>query len=186
VIAPPMIRVGVNPWVVHFFAFFLGVWGELTPPTSLVAAVTAKIANASFYTTLNRALQICVSLFTLMAGVFVHPDLVIEPGLDQFGAAGLILTATIGITFSLQARYADSVPGDVCIRLLLAALSLVVLLCPDDRIAAVTCVPVLLLIGYWLIRRRDTFYLRGEQPETAPPAPVPPPQIVDTERGRMQ
>jgi TRAP transporter 4TM/12TM fusion protein len=186
VIAPPMIRVGVNPWVVHFFAFFLGVWGELTPPTSLVAAVTAKIANASFYTTLNRALQICVSLFTLMAGVFVHPDLVIEPGLDQFGAAGLILTATIGITFSLQARYADSVPGDVSIRLLLAALSLVVLLSPDDRIAAVTCVPVLLLIGYWLIRRRDTFYLRGEQPEPAPVALVPAPQIVDTERGRMQ
>src|SRR5204862_143121 len=83
------------PWVVHFFAFFLGVWGELTPPPSLVAAVTAKIANASFYTTLNRALQICVSLFTLMAGVFVHPALVIEPGFDQFGAALLILVSTI-------------------------------------------------------------------------------------------
>ena len=150
VIAPPMIKVGVNPWVVHFFAFFLGVWGELTPPTSLVAAVTAKIANASFYTTLNRALQICVSLFTLMAGVFVHPELVIEPGLAQFGAAALILTATFGITFSLQARFADSVPGDIAIRLVLAALSLVVLLCPDDRIATAACVPVLLLIGYWL------------------------------------
>jgi TRAP-type uncharacterized transport system fused permease subunit len=73
-----MTRVGVNPWVVHYFAFFLGVWGELTPPTSLVAAVTAEIANASFYSTLNRALQICVSLFTLMAGVFVHLKLVIS------------------------------------------------------------------------------------------------------------
>jgi len=45
VIAPPMIRVGVNPWVVHFFAFFLGVWGELTPPTSLVGAVAGMDAN---------------------------------------------------------------------------------------------------------------------------------------------
>ena len=72
VIAPPMIRVGVDPWVVHFFAFFLGVWGELTPPTSIVAAVTAKIADASFYETLGRALQICVSLFTL-DGRRVHP-----------------------------------------------------------------------------------------------------------------
>ena len=109
VIAPPMIKVGVNPWVVHFFAFFLGVWGELTPPTSLVAAVTAKIANASFYTTLNRALQICVSLFTLMAGVFVRPELVIEPGLAQFGAALLILVSTIGITFSLQAPFSERI-----------------------------------------------------------------------------
>jgi TRAP-type uncharacterized transport system fused permease subunit len=186
VIAPPMIQAGVNPWVVHFFAFFLGVWGELTPPTSLVAAVTAKIANASFYTTLNRALQICVSLFTLMAGVFVHPALVIEPGVAQFGAAGLILTATIGITFSLQARYADSVPGDIAIRLVLAALSLLVLLCPDERIATTACAPVLLLIGYWLAKRRDTFYVRGEGLEPVVATPTPVPQIVDTERGRMQ
>jgi len=184
VIAPPMIKVGVNPWVVHFFAFFLGVWGELTPPTSLVAAVTAKIANASFYTTLNRALQICVSLFTLMAGVFVHPELVVEPGVAQFAAAGLVLVATIGITFSLQARYADSVPGDIAIRFALAALSLVILLSPDDRIATATCVPVLLTIGYWLVKRRDTSYARELEPVLA--APVPVPQIVDTERGRMQ
>src|SRR5262249_19119171 len=148
------------PWVVHFFAFFLGVWGELTPPTSLVAAVTAKIANASFYTTLNRALQICVSLFTLMAGVFVHPELVIAPGIGQVSAAGLILTATIGITFSLQARYADNAPADVAIRLVLAALSLLILLCPDERIGTAACVPVLLLIGYWLVRRRNTSYVR--------------------------
>src|SRR5262249_54248745 len=186
VIAPPMIRVGVNPWVVHFFAFFLGVWGELTPPTSLVAAVTAKIANASFYTTLNRALQICVSLFTLMAGVFVHPALVVEPGVAQLGAAVLILSATIGITFSLQARYADSVAADLTTRLVLAALSLLVLLCPDDRIASAACAPVLFLVGYWLVKRRHTSYVRGEELEPAIAAPVPVPQIVDTERGRMQ
>jgi TRAP-type uncharacterized transport system fused permease subunit len=184
VIAPPMIRVGVNPWVVHFFAFFLGVWGELTPPTSLVAAVTAKIANASFYTTLGRALQICVSLFTLMAGVFVHPELVIEPGIDQFSAAALILVATIGITFSLQARFADSRPADTAARLVLAALALLVLLHPDERIGAVACVPVLALIAYWLVRRRDVPYAAEAAEEPADAAPAGP--IVDTERGRMQ
>src|SRR5439155_18672726 len=131
VIAPPMIRVGVNPWVVHFFAFFLGVWGELTPPTSLVAAVTAKLAGASFYQTLNRALQICVSLFTLMAGVFVHPKLVIEPGVDQFGAALLVLVATIGITFSLQAAFSDRRGLDIPARLMLAAFALIVFPRPE-------------------------------------------------------
>src|SRR5256714_3455903 len=140
---PPMIRVGVNPWVVHFFAFFLGVWGELTPPTSLVAAVTAKIANASFYSTLNRALQICVSLFTLMAGVFVHPELVIEPGVTQLGAALLVLVATIGITFSLQAVFSDRSAIDVPVRLILAGFALLVVLCPENRIATAALLPVL-------------------------------------------
>jgi TRAP-type uncharacterized transport system fused permease subunit len=186
VIAPPMIRVGVNPWVVHFFAFFLGVWGELTPPTSLVAAVTAKIANASFYTTLNRALQICVSLFTLMAGVFVHPQLVVEPGLDQFGAAILILIATIGITFSLQAIFSDKPGTDMAVRIVLAAFALLVLLCPDDRIAGAACVPVVLTIGYWLVRRRGVDYADMAAAEPMLATPVPVSQIVDTERGRMQ
>ena len=182
VIAPPMIKVGVNPWVVHFFAFFLGVWGELTPPTSLVAAVTAKIANASFYTTLNRALQICVSLFTLMAGVFVHPALVIEPGLAQFGAALLILVSTIGITFSLQALFSERVAVDCAIRLVLAALALVVLLCPDERIGTAACLPVLLIIGYWLTWRR----IAADSTEVvAEPALVAVAPVVDTERGRM-
>jgi TRAP-type uncharacterized transport system fused permease subunit len=181
-----MIRVGVNPWVVHFFAFFLGVWGELTPPTSLVAAVTAKIANASFYSTLNRALQICVSLFTLMAGVFVHPKLVIEPGIDQFGAALLVLVATIGITFSLlQAVFADRRALDIPIRLVLAAFALFVLLCPNEPLAAAGCLPVLLLVGFWLLLRRGgTGVVEAPAVEAvaAPPFIAP---IVDTERGRM-
>ena len=186
VIAPPMIKVGVNPWVVHFFAFFLGVWGELTPPTSLVAAVTAKIANASFYTTLNRALQICVSLFTLMAGVFVHPNLVIEPGVAQLTAGLLILVSTIGLTFSMQAFFSDNTWANRGFRLVLAAFALGVLLCPDERLGATLCVPVLLIIGYWLMVRRAA--AAGEHDEPLPAEAVlavPVPQIVDTERGRM-
>jgi TRAP-type uncharacterized transport system fused permease subunit len=182
VIAPPMISIGVNPWVVHFFAFFLGVWGELTPPTSIVAAVTAKIADASFYQTLNRALQICVSLFTLMAGVFVRPELVVEPGWDQMEAAYLILTATIGITFSLQARFADNAALDLPVRLLLAALALFVLLYPTEQVAMVMTLPVLLMIGYWLVRRRTKLEDRvAEEPALV----MGPKVVVDTERGRM-
>jgi TRAP transporter 4TM/12TM fusion protein len=162
VIAPPMIRIGVDPWAVHFFAFFLGVWGELTPPTSIVAAVTAKIADASFYATLGRALQICVSLFTLMAGVFIRPELVVEPGLSQLKAALLILVATIGITFSLQARFADRLAIDRAVRLLLAAFALLALLHPNEKVAALAGVPVGLIVVYWLLRRRPFADLEGD------------------------
>ena len=114
----------------------------------------------------------------------MHPALVVEPGLAQFGAAGIILVATIGITFSLQARYADGVATDIAVRLFLAALSLLVLFSPDDRIATAGCVPVLLFIGYWTLWRREISYARTEESVLA--APVPVPRIVDTERGRMQ
>jgi TRAP transporter 4TM/12TM fusion protein len=154
VIAPPFMQAGVNPWVVHFFAFFVAVFGELTPPTSITAAITSKIANTSFYVTLWRSVQICMSLFTLMAGIFVHPDLVVDPGLKQLGAAYLILVPTLGLTFSVQANFAESKLIDRCVRLVLAAASLYVLLSTNDTMGAIVSVPVLAIIAYWLVYRR--------------------------------
>ena len=154
VIAGPFIKVGVNPWVVHFFAFFIGVFGELTPPTSITAAITSKIANASFYTTLWRSVQICVSLFTLMVGVFVHPELVIKPGLDQMGAAYLVLVATIGITFTLQATYSETRAVDLGVRAVLAAMSLYILFSFNDIASDIVSVGVLAVITYWFVVRR--------------------------------
>jgi hypothetical protein len=49
----------------------------------------------------------------------------------------------------------------------------------------VASVPVVLLIGYWLVRRRDAAYVTDECLQPAA-MPGPSQQIVDTERGRMQ
>ena len=155
VIVPPMIKAGVDPWVVHFFAFFVAVWGEVTPPTSVSAAVTSKIAETSFMRTLFHAITICVGLFVLMAGVFTWPELVLEPGIAQIGAMLMIMTATIGVTFSLQARFADRRTLDVALRIALAVFALVVLLYPDRRAAILSCLPVGLFVGYWVLRRRN-------------------------------
>jgi TRAP transporter 4TM/12TM fusion protein len=155
VIAPPMIKYGVDPWVVHFFAFFVGVFGELTPPTSVVAAVTAKIADASFNKTLWRALQLCVCLFMLMSGVFVKPELVLEPGLAQLTALVLIFIATVGVTFAVQASFSDVRALDLATRVALGAIALVVLLHPSELVAALAGIPVLAAAAYWLARRRN-------------------------------
>jgi TRAP transporter 4TM/12TM fusion protein len=173
VVAPPMIKVGVNPWVVHFFAFFLAVWGEVTPPTSVSAAVTSKIANAPFLRTLFRAITICVSLFVLMAGVFTRPELVLEPGMAQLGAMLLITVATVGITFSIQARFSDRGGIDVPLRLALAAISLVVLLHPERQLAWATCVVVGLFVAYWILRRRNVSVIARAGAVGAPAARPP-------------
>jgi TRAP transporter 4TM/12TM fusion protein len=154
VIAPAMIRVGVDQWVVHFFAFFLAVWGELTPPTSVVAAVTAKIADAPFMQTLFHAITICVSLFVLMFGVFTRPELVMEPGIDQIQAMLLMMASTIGLSFALQARFSDRRAIDVSLRIVLAVCALVVLFHPNEERAVVACIPVGLFVAYWFLRRR--------------------------------
>jgi len=185
VIGPPFMKAGVNPWVVHFFAFFIGVFGELTPPTSITAAITSKIANASFYTTLWRSVQICVSLFTLMVGVFVHPELVVKPGLDQMGAAYLVMVATLGITFTLQATYSEVRSVDLAVRAVLVAMSLYILLSFNDIASDIVSVGVIGFIGYWMLVRRK-LVVKTNPPATVILDPafnsVP---IVDAPLGRM-
>ena len=154
VIAPQMIKVGVDPWPVHFFAFFLAVWGELTPPTSVVAAVTSKIARASFMGTLVRSIGLCVSLFVLMAAVFLRPEIVLEPGLAQLAATGLVLAATVGVTFSLQARFSSNLLIDVAARVVLAGFAMIALAHPDPWIAAAACIPVAGFAWYWFLSQR--------------------------------
>jgi TRAP-type uncharacterized transport system fused permease subunit len=153
VIAPPMIKVGVDPWVVHFFAFFLAVWGELTPPTSVVAAVAARIAEASFLGTLFRALGLCIGLFVVMGAIFARPALVVEPGVAQLGAFGLILAGTVGLAFSFQATFSPGRARDVAARTVLAGVSLVAVLHPDLVVSGVAVLAIAAFVAFWLLRR---------------------------------
>ncbi|RJQ62099.1 MAG: TRAP transporter permease [Desulfobacteraceae bacterium] len=156
VIAPPMIKVGVDPWVVHFFAFFLAVWGELTPPTSVVAAVAAKIANASFMQTLFRAIGLCVGLFVLMVGIFTKPQLVLEPGIAQLAAFVLVLVATLGFCFSFQATFSKKRLRDLAFRIPLAGFSAFVILYPGMTLPAFGVLPIAAIIGYWILKCRNS------------------------------
>ena len=74
--------------------------------------------------------------------------------LAQLAATGLVLAATVGLTFSVQARFASSLVVDVAARVVLAGFALVALAHPDPWIAAAACLPVTLFAAYWLLRRR--------------------------------
>ncbi|QPC43793.1 TRAP transporter permease [Kaustia mangrovi] len=152
VIAPFMIRAGLDPWVVHFFAFFVAVFGELSPPTSVVAAVTSRIANASFMRTMFSALILCMPLMVMMAAIFTRPDLVTVPGWSQLPAFLLVLTGTVGLSLAFQAHLHENRPADIALRTALASLCGVVIFYPDYRIAGIVAVAVAGLVAWGLHR----------------------------------
>ncbi len=154
VIAPAMIKVGIDPWVIHFFAFFVAVWGELTPPTSVVAAVTSKIADAPFMGTLFRGIQLCCVLFLLMGGVFARPELVLKPGVAQIATMGLLMAGTVGIQFSIQAKYSNKWGRDLVARIALAGFSLIVIFHPSTVLATLAIAPIAVFVGYWVLQQR--------------------------------
>ncbi|MFW6139061.1 MAG: TRAP transporter permease [Spirochaetota bacterium] len=155
VIAPQMIKAGINPWAAHFYAFFLGVFSELSPPTSVTAAVASKIANTDFNRTMINAIGLCLPLLTLMASIFARPELVIEPGAAQAGAFALVLMGTLGLMFCIHAKYSVNKASNAVIRLVLAGLSLVALFHPNLRVAFTAVGPIAVLIGYGIYKTRQ-------------------------------
>jgi TRAP-type uncharacterized transport system fused permease subunit len=133
VIVRPLQELGINPWVAHFFVFLLSVWGELSPPTSLTAAVSARIANASFLRTMYEALKICAPITLMTFAIFTRSDMVVIVGWPQVWATLLVLIGTSGVAFAMFGRFLASRPPDILLRLLLAAVSFLVLFFPNSE-----------------------------------------------------
>ena len=151
VIVGPMQHLGVNPWVAHFFVFLLSVWGELSPPTSLTAAVSARIAEASFMRTMWEALKICLPITLMTFAIFTRSDIVINPGWSQILDTILILVSTCGTAFAMFGRFTENKLLDIVLRLALAAISLVTMFHPNETVSWMVAIPVtaVILIGIW-------------------------------------
>ena len=151
VIVAPLVKLGVDPWVAHFFVFLLSVWGELSPPTSLTAAISARIAEASFMRTMWEALKICLPLTLMTFAIFARPEMVTTTGWPQFAAALLVAIGTCGVAFAMFGRTSKNVALDIGFRLVLAAFALATLLHPDDTLARMTAVvtAIALIFGVW-------------------------------------
>ena len=151
VIVGPMRELGINPWIAHFFVFLLSVWGELSPPTSLTAAVSARIAEASFMRTMLEALKICMPITLMTFAIFTRPNMVVNPGWWQIADTMLVLISTCGITFAMFGRYLASPALDAFLRVLLAAVSFLCMFHPNMAVSAATAVVVFaaVVLGIW-------------------------------------
>jgi TRAP transporter 4TM/12TM fusion protein len=133
VIVQPLQKLGIDPWIAHFFVFLLSVWGELSPPTSLTAAVSARIAEASFMRTMWEALKICAPITLMTFAIFTRSDMVVNPGWWQVAATLLVFVGTSGVAFAFFGRFVENRAADLPLRLLIALGSFVVLFFPDGE-----------------------------------------------------
>ncbi|OGA66801.1 MAG: TRAP transporter [Betaproteobacteria bacterium RIFCSPLOWO2_12_FULL_65_14] len=151
IIVGPLREMGINPWVAHFFVFLLSVWGELSPPTSLTAAVAARIAEASFMRTMWEALKISLPITLMTFAIFARTDMVVNPGWLQIAASLLVLIGTCGIGFAMFGRFVERLAADVLLRATLALFAFVTLLHPNGTVALAAAVFVLpaTIFGVW-------------------------------------
>jgi TRAP-type uncharacterized transport system fused permease subunit len=177
IIVPPMTVLGINPWVAHSFVFLLSVWGELSPPTSLTAAVSARIANTSFMRTMWEALKICLPITLMTFAIFTRPELVVKPGWAQIGSILLVTVGTCGVAFAMFGRCVENWKGDAPVRVLIAAVSFVTLFHPNDRVVWATAAITLAAL-VWGIARHNVIATPKDAPEPLEATPGRPEDIA--------
>jgi len=167
IIVDPLRKLGVDIWVAHFFAFLIAVWGELSPPTSLTAAVSARIAEASFMRTMWQALKLCLPITLMTFGIFTRSSLVVNPGWMMISDMLLVAIACCGISCAIFGRFVRNWGSDVMWRAALALASFVVMFHPDGAVSLAMAVIVLPATVYGVVRHRRIAPPKGE-PQSQP------------------
>ena len=167
IIVDPMRKLGIDPWVAHFFCFLLAVWGELSPPTSLAAAVSARIAEASFVRTMWEALKLCAPITFMTFAIFTRSNLVVNPGWMQISDMLLVAISCCGVTCAVFGRFVRNRGSDVMWRGALALASLVVMFHPNGTVALAMAAIVLPATVYG-VKRHQIVAPPKDEPEPQP------------------
>ena len=125
-VAPYLIKLGFDPWAVHYFAFFMALFSELSPPTSLAAAVASKISGAGFMETLIELMKICTPLFILMFGILVEQPAVSEVSWLTLISVAIITVSIIAFSLGLFGKFGGKQSIDILLRGLLIISSITI------------------------------------------------------------
>ena len=126
VVAPGLIRLGIEPLVAHFFVFYFAVVSAITPPVALAAYAGAAIAG-------SKALPTSMTAFKLGLAAFIVPFMFFySPALLMLGSWVEIIhytaTACVGV-FLLSAAVQGWFFGrtNILLRLALGAAALLMI-----------------------------------------------------------
>jgi len=152
IVIPPMIRIGINPWIAHFFLFFIAIISEYSPPTSLVAAVASRISGASFMKTMMVTLQISLPFFFLTFAIFNWDTLLLEPGWAQLAALAVLMIGCSTAAAAIHGKLFEQKRYDLPARFLVLLVALFVLYYPKGTLSIVALIPAVALIVLVILR----------------------------------
>jgi TRAP transporter 4TM/12TM fusion protein len=126
VVAPGLIRMGVDPLVAHMFIFYYAVLSAITPPVALASFAAAGLARGSLWGTSLKALKFGMATFMVPYMFYMNPVLLAQGPL--LGVLQAVATAAIGVVLlacategylggrlALPLRIASGVAAIMCI-----------------------------------------------------------------------
>ena len=96
IVVPPLIDVGIQPLVAHFFAFYFAVLSAITPPVAVGILMAVRISNGSFAGTAIAAIKLGAVCLLLPFFMVAFPNALGFPNLsgETLFAAAMICVGT--------------------------------------------------------------------------------------------
>jgi len=78
-LAPALVKLGVPPIAAHFFLFFFGILGPLTPPVAVTSYAAAALAGGDFWKTGVQAFRAAIVALIVPFAFVYRPELLLIP-----------------------------------------------------------------------------------------------------------
>ncbi|MGQ0676115.1 MAG: TRAP transporter permease [Rhodospirillales bacterium] len=101
VLAPPLVKAGMDPLAVHLFILYWGMISFITPPVALAAFAAAPIAKANYFRIGWQAMKLGSIIYVVPFVFALNPALVLRGAWDEIALA--IATAFTGVFFVASA-----------------------------------------------------------------------------------
>jgi TRAP-type uncharacterized transport system fused permease subunit len=133
VLAPALVKAGLDPMASHLYVFYWGIVSFITPPVALAAIAAASIAKADAMAVGFKAIRIGCLLLLLPILFVLQPALILKgPLLEVIQVSATAITAVILLAASFEGYLYQigrlAVPG----RLLMGAAGLLLLI-PETK-----------------------------------------------------
>jgi TRAP transporter 4TM/12TM fusion protein len=101
VLAPPLVKAGLDPLAIHMFVLYWGMVSFITPPVALAAFAAAPIAGASQMRIGIQAMGLGTAIYVVPFCFVLNPALLLKG--DPATVAASILFALLGIALAAAA-----------------------------------------------------------------------------------
>ena len=118
VMAPALIRAGVEPLAGHLFVFYYATLSVITPPLCIAVFVAAGIAKERWTAVASRALRLGAVLYCVPALFLIYPGLLLNGGAAEIARgilAGAALTVSASMLFFGGAKITGARAADACL-----------------------------------------------------------------------
>lgn len=155
IVAPVLIKFGIDPYVSHFFVFMLSVTSPLTPPIGGGVIVASVLSGANVFQVGWQSVKMGINYFFIPFVLLVHPE-ILYFNLGTIVTFPLLVVSTCGIVLAINMK-SSKVP-DHLLRVVLLMAGVASCLIPYTRgfFLALSIVVLVLVTSALLYRNWET------------------------------